>query len=229
MDPIGHRITLGDADGEGEVVGIVRDGIRDISLEHDTLKGDIYAPLKLTAERLPEIWVRTYVDPGTVMKAISELGRTLDANVAVKARGPLSEVFKIWTNAVAGVGCAVGILGVLALFLAAIGVNGIVSFAVAQRRREIGIRLALGASQKAIGKLILGEGIRLVGRGLILGGIIAVEVATLLRSVLFGLSPADPVSLVAVGLLLGGVALLGCWFPARTATKVDPMVALRCE
>jgi hypothetical protein len=120
-------------------------------------------------------------------------------------------------------------LGSLALFIAALGIYGVLSFAVAQRTREIGIRMALGATARTVQLLALKQAMMLVLLGLALGVPAAVAMTHVLRSQLFGLSAADPITYAGVALLLAFVALLACYFPARRATKVDPLIALRAE
>lgn len=118
---------------------------------------------------------------------------------------------------------------VLALVLAAIGIYGVVSYWVNQRMREIGIRMALGADQKNILSVVLREGIKLTLIGLVIGVPLAMGLTNLLPNVLYGVGRHDPVTFVVIALILGAVAVLACYVPARRAAKVDPMVALRYE
>jgi putative ABC transport system permease protein len=122
-----------------------------------------------------------------------------------------------------------GVFGALALLLAGVGLYGVMSFSVTQRTREIGVRMALGASRRAVLLLALGEGMKLVTVGVAFGLAVAVAVAQWLSSFLYGVSAIDVVTFAGVPALLAAVALLACWIPARRATKVDPLVALRCE
>jgi putative ABC transport system permease protein len=120
-------------------------------------------------------------------------------------------------------------LGLLALLLAAIGLHGVMAYSVSQRKREIGIRMALGANRGTVLRLVLGQGLRLIMIGMALGVAGSAIAARLLLSLLYGLSPFDPIAYVGVSLLMVAVALVATFVPARRATKVDPMVALRYE
>jgi len=122
-----------------------------------------------------------------------------------------------------------GFLGALALILTAIGVYGVVAYSVAQRTRELGIRIALGAQKKDVLKLILTKGLVLVAWGSVIGLVACYWLSRLISNQLYGVSPNDPATLVSVAALLGGVALLASYIPARRTTKVDPLVALRYE
>jgi ABC-type antimicrobial peptide transport system permease subunit len=110
-----------------------------------------------------------------------------------------------------------------------VGIYGVIAYIAAQRTREIGVRMALGAQASDVRRLFLGHGLKLVAAGLVLGVAAALTLSRLMASLLFGVGPTDPVTYVAVSLLLGTVALVATWLPARRAARVDPVVALRTD
>jgi putative ABC transport system permease protein len=123
----------------------------------------------------------------------------------------------------------VGLFGAVALVLAAVGLYGAIAYSVSRRTREIGIRMALGAQAGDVLKLVMREGLMLIAIGLAIGMASAWAATRLIAGFLHGVSPTDPLTFAAIGLLLTSVTSLACWIPARRATKVDPMVALRYE
>ena len=132
------------------------------------------------------------------------------------ARPRFNSLLLVWLSLLGGV-------------LAMVGIYGVMSYGVTQRTQEIGIRMALGAQTSDVLKLVIAHGMTLVVTGLVIGLISALALTRLMSGLLFGVSATDPVTFVIIGVLLSGVALLACYIPARRATKVDPMVALRYE
>lgn len=153
----------------------------------------------------------------------------LDPNLPVQVLRTLPEhVSEALWPARLGAGL-LAVFGLLALTLAAVGLSGVVAYLVSQRTREFGIRLALGAQAGDVLKLVIWQGLRLTLSGVVIGLLGAFAVTRLMANLLYGLSPTDPLTFLAITSLLVAVALLASYIPARGATKVDPMVALRYE
>lgn len=122
-----------------------------------------------------------------------------------------------------------GIAASVTLLLGLVGIYGVIAYIVAQRRREVGIRMALGAQSESVQRIFVSRGLILTGTGLVVGLVTSAALMRLLSSLLFGVQPFDPITYLAVIAGLGGVAVLATWLPARQATRIDPMLALRSE
>ena len=175
------------------------------------------------------IHLRVAGDPGAfasvVGKIVDELNPDLPLfNVTtLKASMQFGSVFERLAATL------VGSFGLLALVLAAVGIYGVVAFSTRQRTHEIGIRMALGAKRRDVVNLVMGQGLKLALIGVAAGIAGALVLTRFLSSLLYGVEPTDPLTFIAVSVVLMGVVLLACYIPARRATKVDPMVALRYE
>jgi len=173
--------------------------------------------------------VRTRVDPSSVAGAIRNEVQSLERNLPLGNPELMSERVANSLYAARMGALLLAVFGACALLLASIGLYGVMSFAVARRTRELGIRVALGARPGDVFRLVLLQGMTLVIVGLVLGIGVAVAVTRLLASFLYGVSTTDALTFTAIPALLTAVALLACYLPARRATKVEPLIALRYE
>ena len=173
--------------------------------------------------------VRGALDPNRLIKGIQQSVWELNKN---QAFDDIKLLEQIKSESLGGNRLRTVLLGVfagLAMLLAAIGIYGVISYSVAQRTHEMGVRAALGASTWDQVRLVLGSGLSLTAIGLAIGALGALGLTQLLASLLFGVSPRDPSTLVLVAAILAAVALAACYIPARRATRIDPMIALRYE
>ena len=233
-NPLGKRLQLGALPEQEvptmEIVGVVGDVHFGLGTDP---QAEMYLPYRQADLLLPvfqlSVVMRTAGDPSletsALRSALAEIDpnqplvkvRTMEENMATTVAQPR---FRTWL---------IGILAMLALVLAAVGVYGVMSYTVTQRTSEIGVRVALGAQPKDVFRIIVGEGLRLALFGVGVGLVAALVLTRLLQSFLFGISAYDPLTFIAVSLLLTLVAVAASYFPARRATRVDPMIALRYE
>jgi putative ABC transport system permease protein len=226
-DPIGKGLRRGDS-ARYTVAGVVQDvRFESLASQADTL-GTAYFPHTQAPPtgRLRWIAIKTRTDPAGVVRALRSVLMAIDPDL------PLSDV-QTMTQRMAGsvmpqrlAMALAGMFGVVALCLSALGIYGVLAYVVAQRRREIGIRLALGSTARGIFRLVFGEGVALAAGGVVLGLTGALAVARVLEGHVFGVDPLDPIVLGAVSVTTGLVALLACVAPARRATRVDPVHTL---
>ena len=172
--------------------------------------------------------VRTADGPQTLISLVRSELQQLDPNIPIASR-TLAERMDLPLFPARIAASVLGGFGMLALALVAIGLYGVMSYAVSKRTREIGIRMALGAQNADVLKLIIRQGLTLTLIGMAIGSAAALALTQSMKALLFGISATDPFTFAGVGVLLAGVALLACYLPARRAAKVDPMIALRYE
>jgi predicted permease len=228
QNPLGKRLSLGQGRPWLEIIGVARD---------HRLRSLTEAPiprLELPASQRyygasARLIVRTKLDPLAVLPAVRREALALNAQVTIDAPTTVYDELKNTIAPTRMASILTSLFGLTALLLAAIGLYGVMSQTVSRRTREIGIRMALGAGQSDVLRLVLKQGLLLTGLGLALGMIAALLLTRLIRTLLHGVSTADPATFGLVALLLAAVAFLACWIPARRATEVDPMVALRQE
>jgi putative ABC transport system permease protein len=226
-DPIGHRVSIGDPKTGPwrTVVGIVGD-VRHFSLdEAPTLQ--MYTPQSQITDSFLVLTVRTPMEPQALMPSLRGVLRDLDPTVPVYEVATLRELIDRTVAQRRFVMQLLGGFAGLALLLATVGLYGVVSYMVAQRTREVGLRVALGAAPGHILRLILGSGFKTVAIGLIVGLVATLIVVRFLETLLFGVEPHDPATLASAAGILTLVALLAHLIPACRALRIDPAIALR--
>lgn len=225
LDPIGRQLRWSRKDSPPRtVIGVVAD-VKNQTLGEE-VDGMVYLPLTQEYRSAVSVLARgPGVGPGTLRGALLET----DPRLSVGPAQTLDEITAVGLLPARVAAYVAGLLGALGLFLSALGIYGVVAHGVVQRRREIGIRMAIGAGAGRVLRGVVADGLKLALPGLVLGGVAALLVARLLRSMLFGISPTDPATLLAVALLLAGTVGVASWVPARKAAAVNPAEALRSE
>lgn len=227
-DPIGKRFALGGPEmPKMQVIGVAQDG-KYTGLNENPWPF-VYRPQWQYRVGATTMVVRAEADSQKMIALVRGELQQLDPNLPIASARTLVERLNLPLLPARIVASALGGFGLVALLLAAIGIYGVMSYAVSNRTREIGVRMALGARRGDVLKLVMGQGMALTLIGVAIGLLAAAGLTRLMKSVLFGVSATDPLTYAVVAALLTLVALLACYIPARRATKVDPMIALRCE
>jgi len=227
-DPIGKHMRFDSTVPWATIVGVVGH-VKQADLAGADVKGKYYFPLYQAPQPLATLLARTTTDPAGLATGIREAVRAVDATQPVSQIRLLSEMVDSSLASRRFVVTMLGVFAGLALLMAVIGLYGVISYAVAQRTQEMGVRMALGARPAEILRLVLGQGMRLACTGAAIGLAVSLISSRLLRNQLFRVSSFDPLTFALMAAVLVGAALAASYIPARRATRVDPMVALRYE
>jgi putative ABC transport system permease protein len=233
-DPIGKRLR---EDNRGtstpaswlEIVGVVGEVKYRGLPQNPNADPDVYFPLPQSPIGNLFLAARSSVDPNSLVAAVRGVLRELDPDLPVYEVTTMTESVANQTTRSRFSAWLLSVFGALALALAAVGIYSVMAYAVEQRSREIGIRMAMGARAADVLKMVVGQGMRLALLGVALGLGAALALTQLMKRLLFGVAAADPLTYGVIALLLTLVALLACWIPARRAAKVDPIITLRYE
>jgi putative ABC transport system permease protein len=229
QDPIGKRIGVGQGgfqDG-AEVVGVVAD-VRYGAVER-SVTPDVYLPILQSPRSMGFIFIRSGMSAASLVPGLRQEVRALDPDLPLVDIKTMNERFGDATWRTRASAWLLGVFAMLALVLAALGLYGVMSQGVEQRRREIGVRMALGAGRRDIMKLMIGRVVAIATGGIVLGIALAVPSMRLLVALLYQVRPDDPQVLAFLSLALLSVAVLAGYLPARRATRVDPLTTLRSE
>lgn len=227
-DPIGRRIAYPDYPVPLEIIGVVEDTRSNNMLS--TAESAAYVPVVAEGAQNLSMIVRVAGgNPTAMIRTIQRAAEQASPGVQLSDVSPLDELLRYYAATEHAYMMILVGFALAALLVTAVGLYGIISYSVAQRTREIGIRIALGASPNTVRRRVTGEGLGLTVAGVAAGGALSVAATRVLRSMLSGVAPGDPTVLALVAALLAAVALLACWLPARRAAAVDPLIAIRAE
>jgi ABC-type lipoprotein release transport system permease subunit len=226
VSPIGKRIKTGTEEWR-TVVGVVGDTRHYTLNETQLLQG--YVPHDQRPQVFTSLVVRTNGNPLAMAKSVREAIWRVDRDQPVWRFRDMEQDLQGVVASKKTMMWLTGLFAVVALLVATIGIYGVLSYTMSQRTRELGVRVALGASASQVTAMVVREGIRLVGAAVMVGLLASVVAARLLRGELYGVASTDVVTFATVTIVLSGVAMLACYIPARRASRVDPMIALRTE
>jgi len=230
-EAMGRRLRVGDSDPiTCNVIGVAGDSRNNIfnSIDREP-EPTIYRPFAQNYTSSASVVVRASGDPRGLIPAVRREVAALDENLPAQDLQPLTETTGLATWPARTAAAALSFFGLIALALACVGIYGVMSYSVARRTREIGLRMALGAEARDVVKLIVKQGMGLALIGAVVGMALAVAMTRLIASLLYGVTATDPATFAGVAIFLMVVALLACYLPARRATKIDPMTALHHE
>jgi len=236
QNPIGQRLLIDQLEPNvredsrsviaREIVGVVGD-IKETSVTDKGL--ELLVPYRQYGIRFTAMAVRTSGDPRSLISAIQREVAQEDRDLTVVDVKTMDERTSTFTAQIQPGAILFSSFAALALLLSAVGIYGVMAYAVTQRRREIGVRMAMGAQEADVLRLIIGQGIRLTLRGVAIGVALALATTRLLAGLLYGVSAADPTTIALATAVAIAVALMACYLPARRATKLDPLVALKAD
>jgi len=223
-NPVGRRVALGEDKTMSEVVGVVKDG------KYRTLgEGPVVAVFRGQLPAMRTLVVRTAGDSRGLLDELQREVPIIDPLMAATQVQTIEDYMALPLFPARAMGWLLGVSGILAVVMTAIGLFGVIAYVVSQRTHEIGVRMALGARRSDVLKLVIGQGVRLTVIGLGIGLAAAFGATRLLAPVLYGIGANDPATMLAVAVGLAAIALTACYLPARKAMSVDPSVALRYE
>ncbi len=225
-----QQLAANSPDQQGRVIGVSQDA---------QLRSAVEGPLPLlylphsqgdaNASNDVRLLVRVAGDPQQMLPQLRRAVMAVDANVPISEDAPLTQQVNAIYKPVLLTSAVLTWAGALAFFLSMLGLYGALAYAVGERTREIGIRMALGAERRAVLRMVIAQGLRLALIGVVIGLPAAYVTTRWMKSLLYGVSATDPLTYAAIALLLLAVAAAACWLPARRATQVDPLIALRCD
>jgi putative ABC transport system permease protein len=228
-EALGHRLWFGNPAGPFyTIVGVVKD-VRERGHEL-AMKPGVYLAYAQRLQSIPEyLVVRASHDPEDLAEPLRQIVARIDADQPVSAIRTMNEIVDLDVADRRQQMVLLGTFAALALLLASIGIYGVLSYAVTQRSRELGLRMALGASSGSVMRLVMARGFSLIAAGLTIGLALALAATRALQGALYGVGAADPETFAVVIALLAGIALAACYVPARRAARVDPMAVLRAD
>jgi putative ABC transport system permease protein len=240
-NPVGRRLAMGDRQNLGqpaspnpgerspwkEIVGVAGD-LKNLGANPEAVP-TVYFSYWQWPMQSPTLVARTSVDPAAIAAGIRTAVKSINKNLPDPSIRTMDQVLSDSVARPRFQAVLANLLGIAALLLAAVGTYGVMAYSVAQRTREIGVRLALGAQRSTVLSMVIRQGMRLGFVGVVIGLALAVALSRIMSSLLYEITPTDPMTFASISAVLLAVVLFACWLPARRAAKVDPMVALRHE